>query len=238
LARTDRTNARQAPVDYDKDEGGLFKARSTRRETQDADEVKETRDTRVDLPLDLTAAEQVEEEGENDDAEEESVTAKSNEDTTNRKKKLQAVNNNKNNGEDAAMNGHHDDLRSSPVQNDSVQPQQPAAEVDDDDDEVIPPPDATTPRSHRGSPTKSIRDEPDRNSKTPAASDSQQPVASPRSPGYQRSSSRSPHPDGRTSKDGNVDDRPASKNTRENAAAVKVQSVYRGYRTRKQMKTT
>lgn len=42
------------------DEGGVFKARTTRQETKGADEVHDSYDTSVDLPIDMRHAEQVE----------------------------------------------------------------------------------------------------------------------------------------------------------------------------------
>ncbi|XP_067665658.1 doublecortin domain-containing protein 2-like isoform X3 [Haliotis asinina] len=49
-------------VDYDKDDGGVFKAKQTNRQTYGAREVRDTRDTRVDLPIDQIPAEEVKEE--------------------------------------------------------------------------------------------------------------------------------------------------------------------------------
>lgn len=42
------------------DEGGIYKAKGTRRETSGATEVEETKDTKVDLPIDQVPAEEVE----------------------------------------------------------------------------------------------------------------------------------------------------------------------------------
>ncbi|XP_071114586.1 doublecortin domain-containing protein 2C-like isoform X2 [Haliotis cracherodii] len=56
----DRKKGRE--VDYDKDDGGVFKAKQTNRQTYGAREVRETRDTRVDLPIDQVPAEEVKEE--------------------------------------------------------------------------------------------------------------------------------------------------------------------------------
>lgn len=41
------------------DDGGVFKAKQTNRQTYGAREVRETRDTRVDLPIDQVPAEEV-----------------------------------------------------------------------------------------------------------------------------------------------------------------------------------
>ncbi|XP_046545847.1 doublecortin domain-containing protein 2C-like isoform X3 [Haliotis rubra] len=49
-------------VDYDKDDGGVFKAKQTNRQTYGAREVRDTRDTRVDLPIDQIPAEEVKDE--------------------------------------------------------------------------------------------------------------------------------------------------------------------------------
>ncbi|XP_046368809.2 doublecortin domain-containing protein 2-like isoform X4 [Haliotis rufescens] len=56
----DRKKGRE--VDYDKDDGGVFKAKQTNRQTYGAREVGETRDTRVDLPIDQVPAEEVKDE--------------------------------------------------------------------------------------------------------------------------------------------------------------------------------
>ena len=42
------------------DEGGVFKARGVRQETDNAEVVQETKDTKVDLPIDQVEAEEVE----------------------------------------------------------------------------------------------------------------------------------------------------------------------------------
>ena len=44
---------------YHPDEGGVFKAKNKHRETEGAQEVEDTRDTHVDLPIDQVEAEEV-----------------------------------------------------------------------------------------------------------------------------------------------------------------------------------
>nr|XP_034334257.1 doublecortin domain-containing protein 2 isoform X14 [Crassostrea gigas] len=58
--RTPEKKAKQ--TDYDKDDGGVFKAKDTNKHTKGAREVGETKDTRTDLPIDQVPAEEVKEE--------------------------------------------------------------------------------------------------------------------------------------------------------------------------------
>ncbi len=48
-------------VDYDNDESGIYRAKSTRSETLGAAEILETSRTKVDFPIDLLPAEEVKE---------------------------------------------------------------------------------------------------------------------------------------------------------------------------------
>ncbi|KAL3888014.1 hypothetical protein ACJMK2_000398 [Sinanodonta woodiana] len=57
--RTPETGKR---IDYDKDEGGVYKAKNPRNETVGAKQVKETHETKTDLPIDQRKAEVVKEE--------------------------------------------------------------------------------------------------------------------------------------------------------------------------------
>ncbi|XP_063407108.1 doublecortin domain-containing protein 2-like isoform X3 [Mytilus trossulus] len=57
-------------ADYDKDDGGVFKAKGQSRDTRGAKEVRDNGDTKVDLPIDQVRAEEVkEEENFNDETE-------------------------------------------------------------------------------------------------------------------------------------------------------------------------
>uniref|UniRef100_A0A8W8NBC3 Doublecortin domain-containing protein n=1 Tax=Magallana gigas TaxID=29159 RepID=A0A8W8NBC3_MAGGI len=58
--RTPEKKAKQ--TDYDKDDGGVFKAKDTNKHTKGAREVGETKDTRTDLPIDQVPAEEVKDE--------------------------------------------------------------------------------------------------------------------------------------------------------------------------------
>ncbi|XP_061173140.1 doublecortin domain-containing protein 2-like isoform X6 [Saccostrea echinata] len=49
-------------TDYDRDDGGVFKAKDTNKHTKGAKEVGETKDTRTDLPIDQVPAEEVKDE--------------------------------------------------------------------------------------------------------------------------------------------------------------------------------
>ncbi|XP_076083323.1 uncharacterized protein LOC143054256 isoform X24 [Mytilus galloprovincialis] len=49
-------------ADYDKDDGGVFKAKGQNRDTRGAKEVRDNGDTKVDLPIDQVRAEEVKEE--------------------------------------------------------------------------------------------------------------------------------------------------------------------------------
>ncbi|XP_041361227.1 doublecortin domain-containing protein 2-like isoform X2 [Gigantopelta aegis] len=60
--RSSERNKRTQEVNYDKDEGGVFKSKSRNNETKGAEEVKESRDTKVDLPIDQVTAEEVKDE--------------------------------------------------------------------------------------------------------------------------------------------------------------------------------
>ncbi|XP_033726438.1 doublecortin domain-containing protein 2-like isoform X3 [Pecten maximus] len=58
--RTPERRVRQ--VDYDQDDSDVFRAKNQNKSTRGAKEVKETRDTKTDLPIDQVKAEEVEEE--------------------------------------------------------------------------------------------------------------------------------------------------------------------------------
>ncbi|XP_078332729.1 uncharacterized protein LOC111136596 isoform X7 [Crassostrea virginica] len=58
--RTPEKKAKQ--TDYDRDDGGVFKAKDTNKHTKGAREVGETKDTRTDLPIDQVRAEEVKDE--------------------------------------------------------------------------------------------------------------------------------------------------------------------------------
>lgn len=57
-----KRSSEKKPVDYDRDEGGIFKAKDKQRETLGAREVEDTGDTQVDLPIDQVEAEEVKDE--------------------------------------------------------------------------------------------------------------------------------------------------------------------------------
>lgn len=96
------TRTRHGTVDYDKDEGGVFRAKTNRSETEDASEIKETKDTRVDLPLDFIRAEQV-------DEEDEDYNENNNDEAKRKSVKSRQVNNSQSRRSNKSNSTHHDE---------------------------------------------------------------------------------------------------------------------------------
>nr|XP_034334315.1 doublecortin domain-containing protein 2 isoform X24 [Crassostrea gigas] len=100
--RTPEKKAKQ--TDYDKDDGGVFKAKDTNKHTKGAREVGETKDTRTDLPIDQVPAEEVKDEKIKSQKTPKETTHKTNSKTNNNNTNNNNTNNNKTNNNNNTNN--------------------------------------------------------------------------------------------------------------------------------------